>query len=618
MKKYIVLLISIILLPVIFSSCLESYLDKSPESGLKTEEVFGKLENFKKFFLAVYEGRVLNGTSWVEYNIKNAYPFYFLLWGNKYSWEVMTDCADAGRLMGHQLFKSGNAGSGSTTVFTTDKGSRPILATMFQAIRICNMTLQNIHLLEADQVTIDDYTAQAHYVRAFAHFELFRFWGAMPYLTKVLGPDDQWDIPRLSRHETLLRIAADMDSAAIYFEKAGLMRRDNPVPGAPGHLTSPDQARPNGVAAKAYKSRALLYAASPLNNELGKKDWEEAAKAGWEAIEIAKKYGYDLLPFSRYKENYIGAQYTNEQFWAWDAGKRVYTDYGFSSIICGPFAGNKGSNAGECPTQNFVDKFETKYGDALNTQAERDAATALGHYNEQDPYKDRDPRFYIDIVYNQAPNIIGFTNNKAQIYYENINGVNVYAELIDQSYAGITRTGYYTRKRWGEHSIKNQVTVQFSDPLIRFGELYLNYAEAANEAYGPNGSAPGASMTALQSINTIRTRVGQADVLAKNASTTEDFRARVKNERNVELSFEGHYYHDIRRWKDAPAAYTGPLMGVDIEKVPINATYPTGFKYTRLPLSADRQISWKDPMYYLPFNTEDVYKMKNFVPNETW
>ena len=81
MKKYIVLLISIILLPVIFSSCLESYLDKSPESGLKTEEVFGKLENFKKFFLAVYEGRVLNGTSWVEYNIKNAYPFYFLLWG---------------------------------------------------------------------------------------------------------------------------------------------------------------------------------------------------------------------------------------------------------------------------------------------------------------------------------------------------------------------------------------------------------------------------------------------------------------------------------------------------------------------------------------------------------
>ena len=99
----------------------------------------------------------------------------------------MTDCADAGRLMGHQLFKSGNAGSGSTTVFTTDKGSRPILATMFQAIRICNMTLQNIHLLEADQVTIDDYTAQAHYVRAFAHFELFRFWGVNAISYQSIG-----------------------------------------------------------------------------------------------------------------------------------------------------------------------------------------------------------------------------------------------------------------------------------------------------------------------------------------------------------------------------------------------------------------------------------------------
>ena len=62
----------------------------------------------------------------------------------------------------------------------------------------------------------------------------------------------------------------------------------------------------------------------------------------------------------------------------------------------------------------------------------------------------------------------------------------------------------------------------------------------------------------------------------------------------------------------------GTVMGVDIEKVTVSATYPTGYKYSRQPLSADRQVRWKNAMYYFPFNTEDMYKMKKFVPNEVW
>jgi hypothetical protein len=69
---------------------------------------------------------------------------------------------------------------------------------------------------------------------------------------------------------------------------------------------------------------------------------------------------------------------------------------------------------------------------------------------------------------------------------------------------------------------------------------------------------------------------------------------------------------------DAPKTMAGPLMGVDIEKVAVSDEYPTGYKYTRLPLPADRQSTWKDAMYYLPFNTEDNFKMQNFVPNVVW
>ena len=622
MKKYIISFVTIILFQVMLTSCLESYLDVSPESGLTTEDVFKKVDNFKKFFRDVYEGRQnrpdTNGTlAWRDWNIKCGMPFYFDFWDQKYTWEGISDCADMGRYMEGQTLKSGQV-SAFVNKFTYDPARRPILGSLFTCIRICNLTLENIHMLEADPVIIDDYTAQAHFVRAFCHFELFRIWGPMPYLTKSLGPDDQWDIPRLSKHETLMRIAADMDTAATFFAKAGMMRRDNPIPGAPGHLTNTDQQLPNGVAAKAFKSRALLYAASPLNNELGIKDWENAAIAAWDAINVAKQYGYELLPAARYKDNYVGTTYTNEQLWGYNWGNWAYNNGNMQGMVNGVFGNSKASWSGECPTQNFVDKFETKDGYPLNTQADRDAATAAGKYKEQDPYLNRDPRFYIDIIYNQAPNIIGWTNAKAQIYYEMKNGVAAYSELLDQTYLGITRTGYYSRKRWPENSVKNQVSKNVTDPIIRLGELYLNYAEAANEAYGPGGSAPGATLSAVQAINVIRTRIGMPDVLIQYTTSKDAFRPRVKNERNIELCFEGHYYFDIRRWKDAPVCYAGPLIGVDIEKVPVSTTYPSGFKYTRYSLSSDRQTNWKDAMYYLPFNTEDTYKMKNFVSNEVW
>lgn len=619
MKKNILLTLMFLGLSLILpTSCLEEYLDKAPESGLTTEEVFSRPDNFEKFFYAVYNGQKRYGTNWRDYSIKNGFPLYFGFWDQKYTWEGLTDFSESGRYMEGHTIKAGQVSS-IINKFTYDGDRRPILESMFTCIRICNITLQNIHMLKGvDQVEIDDYTAQAHFVRAFCHFELFRLWGPMPYLTKALQPGDQYDMPRLSKYETLLAIAADMDTAASYYEKAGRMRRD-PGPGVSGHLIDGKIELPNGVAAKAFKARALLYAASPLNNEVGQKAWEDAAKANWEAIDIAKKYGYDLLSAADYKKNFVGSRYTNEQLWGYYAGNFSYNNGNLQCIVSGIFTGNTGSNfGGESPTQNAVDKFETRWGEPLNTEADRQVAITAGHYKDQDPYANRDPRFTIAILYNQAPNLTGWTGGKAQIYTEVKSGVTSYSELLDQRYLGWSRTGYYNRKLWGEKSNKSTGNVDYTSPIIRLGELYLNYAEAVNEAYGPNGVAPGAALTALQAVNLIRSRIGMPDVLAKFTGSKEDFRPRIKNERVIELCFEGHYYHDIRRWKDAPEAYKGTIYGMAIEKVTTSTTYPTGFKYTRVPLGAERQTAWKDAMYYLPFNTEDNYKMKNFVPNEVW
>ncbi len=617
MKRFIILLLISGLFMFIAPSCLEDYLDKAPESGLTEDEIFTKYENFKLFFGAVYEGQKYysGGNAWRDYNIKTASPLYFSFWDQKYSLEGMTDAADQGRYMEGHTFKSGSCSF--INKFTYDGNRRPILESMFMCIRISNMALQKIDMIQdASQEDKDDLIAQAHFIRAYCHFTLMRYWGPMPYIRTVLGPDDQWDIPRLSKYETLKEIAMDMDSAAMFFEKAGRMRRDL-GPGQAGHLNHPDQFRPNGVAAKAFKARALLYAASPLNNDKGQTAWEDAAKANWEAIQIAEQHQYALLSGTDYKKNFVGTRYTNEQLWAWDAGDKTWNTGDFAGIFNGIIGNSVSSWSGVHPTQNFVDKFETKWGDPLNTPEERAAAAALGHYNEQDPYKDRDPRFYIDILFNQAP-IAGFTGGKADFSYEVKDGKITYGQFIDTKYLGRSYTGYHVRKIWGEASQFNKTTVRYTDPLMRLTELYLNYAEAANEAYGPNGMAPGATMSAVQAINLVRSRIGQAEMQSQFTGNKEIFRERIKNERNVELAYEGHYYFDIRRWMDAPKAYAGPIIGLQIEKVAKSDEFPTGYKYTRYQLEALRQSLWKDAMYYLPFNPEDNFKMKNFVPNEVW
>jgi hypothetical protein len=599
MKRILISILIIGLCNVILTSCLEEYLDKAPESGLPESEVFSKYENVLLWYNSIFEG-----------GIRQIYPLRKLYdSSNKVSWDQMTDLSDQGRVTWQIYFKYGPNQDHCKTDYNN----------LFQAIRKANLALQNIDMLQdASQEDIDDFKGLAYHARAFAHLELCRTYGGMPYVTKVIGPYDQWDIPRLPIKETMNKVAADFDTAAFYFEKAGKMRRD-PLPGQIGHLNATWQDRPNGVAAKAMKGRALLYAASPLANG-DKKAWEDAAKANWEAIQIAKQYGYALLTAADYKKNFVHTTFTNEQLWGWYGETQRYNSSSMSTLLNGPMSGSKTSNTGECPTQNCVDRYETKWGDPLNTQADRDAAAALGHYNEQDPYVNRDPRFYVDVIFNTCELVAAGYGPKCDLSYEMVGGVAKYAELVDRAYAGSTKTGYYGRKRWPDISIKNQAYAQFTDPIIRLAELYLNYAEAANEAYGPNTPAPGATMTAAEAVNFIRARWADLEpVQSRFTTSTEAFRPRIKNERCIELSFEGaHYFHDIRRWKDAPVLMAGPVMGVDIEKVTASPTYPTGFKYTRYVLALDRQTRWIDAMYYFPFRTDDNFRMKNFTPNVVW
>ena len=626
MKKLILLVLAAC--SAIAPAC--TFLDIDPETGLDENQVFSTWDNFKAYFNNVYEGRTGQSGSGDNINIKLGYPLYLDFSDRRFTWNALTDMCDGGRWLRAQQIKAGALGA-NVSEWTTATSRRPISYSMFRIIRVANKCIENIDMVQnAKQIDKDDLIGQAYFVRAFAHFTLCRIFGGMPYLDKALEADDEWDMTRLSAWETYTRCAEDLDRAYDYLLAAGKVRRDA-GPGSEGHLTSSDMAYPNGVAAKALKARCLLYAASELNNLHGQSDWEDAAEACAEAIRIAEENGYGMLDFSLWNSNFYGTKYTNEHIWAWNYGSGSYyqTDV-WSAVFAYPQA-NFSKSSGECPTQNCVDLFETVWGDPLETEAERQEAIAQGHYDEQDPYSNRDPRLDLTVVHDGS--VVSMCPTGINIHYDPSTGTYPMTVInsqsrqfgiawgsMDSKSTGYSNTGYYINKWWnGGYGSGTASRTEHTDPLIRMAELYLNYAEAVNEVSGPQGTAGGLSLTALEAVNKVRNRIGMPDVLDKFTGSASLLRERIRNERCVELAFEGHhYYHDIRRWMIAPQKMTATLTGMYIEKTDVSEQYPKGRIYTRRAIPQNRQSSWKDAMYYIPFPTEEANKMKNFVNNEIW
>lgn len=609
------ILIAILCTALGSTGCLNEYLDRAPDAGLTESEVFSKYANFKSYFFSVYNGS--------GFNIRCHYPLHWCMNSQKLTLEELTDMCDKSRIQRAQSIKLGN-GSDATWIigYPTADANYPNNAKVpntWKSIRVCNMAIEKAALIQdCTEAERNDLIGQAYFVRAFCHFELFRLYGTLPYIDKVLGANDEWDVVPDDDYVFLQKCADDYQTAYEYFDKAGKVRRD-PSSGA-GNLSDTDQDKPNGVAALAMKSRVLLYAASPLNNPTGDtKRWEDAAEAAAVALNTALANGYVLLTKENYSKNFWGNRYTNEQLWAYSTGST--TNYNSATIqsFVGYCFSNNSYAASQCPTQNFVDKFETADGWPLNTEAQRAAATAAGKYNEQNPYINRDPRFENAVVYNQCT----FQGYSPASLYINPDGSKPSGSLLTYPQSasdGVSETFYYERKRTGPLSNKGNQNVILTDPIIRLAEVYLNYAEAANEAWGPTGKAPSATISAVDAVNVIRARVEMPDVLAEYCGTKEIFRDRIKNERAVELCFEGnHYYCDIRRWKDAPEIGRSTLYGMRATKVDVSAQYPTGFRYERFALPANRQIAWKnDGMYWFRFQDSDLLKMSNYTPKMDW
>jgi hypothetical protein len=248
---------------------------------------------------------------------------------------------------------------------------------------------------------------------------------------------------------------------------------------------------------------------------------------------------------------------------------------------------------GTCPTGNLADAYEMKSG------ADFDWGDATAAAN---PYANRDPRLAKTIVVNNAT--FGKTKATVELWQGGLNG-----RPRDRA----SKTGYYLRKYMNEDldlQLNETSTKQWV--FFRLAEIYLNYAEAMNEAYGPMLTGTGTlNITALDAVNAVRTRAAVKLSPITAGINQLALREKIRRERRVELAFEGHRYWDARRWMIADKAIGGAIRSVNITKNDDGTfTYAPGTVETRV---------WNDKLYFYPIPQSEVSKSNGaIVQNAGW
>lgn len=579
MKKLFFLIIAASLF--VLQGC-EDYLDKTPESeGLTGEDVFTNYLNFRQFNDGIYDDM----HNYLAGNDQSTVMALTDIGFTKGEWETLPVLKSGNWLRGYDL--------GDALQFY-------IWEDAWQAIRIANISIKNIPQLEgnATSTQVDHIKGQAHLMRAWWYFEILRRQGGMPYITKPLQPTDNFALPRLSYYETAKQIAADCDTAMALL---------------PDEWNQANIGRPTVGTAMAIKATALLFAASPTNNPSGDVDrWKEAANASWAFLDYAQTTGrYGLLPsqnpttleymtpsgpqtitYNTGRDSVFMYNTTNKEI-IWEhygsINSSPYTTFGVPSLT------NRSRISGYSPSQNFVDMFETKNGLDIEDDS---------NYNPDNPYVNRDPRFYQTILFNRRK----WAGNR---YLELWNGGR---ERTGEQY--YSYTGYLSNKYWPSyvHNQSGASPPQTHTIYLRYAGLLLQYAEAANEIGGPNYAVPGASMTALEAVNKVRARVGMPGVDSRYLSSKEEFRKRIKNERAVELFFEQKRFFDLKRWGDAHLTKHKEVYSANIEPA---SSEPTGYRISR---STQPYFinTFQQRHYRFPIPPDDAILFEEFEQNPGW
>lgn len=465
--------------------------------------------------------------------------------------------------------------------------------------------LVNSHL---DSLVKNRLQGEAYALRAWFQWDLLQKFGGKGTNGQMLGypivldPIDVKGDVNLARNtydECIKQIIADCDSAYKYLPIA---HRDFLVPNVNDRVYAGSRywGRFDGITTRAIKAMVYLTWASPRFNPTGDVTrWEQAAKNAKEVMDFKLKTDAVTNGFAAAKAinwfdpNFPGIVFSARYNNANDAMERMFYPGGFQGT------GSVGA------TQDLVDAFPMSNGYPITD--------ARSKYDPANPYANRDPRFYAAIFHNTAK-AVKLNTTTTMYTFENWTGAKDAAGPAVNS-----RTNYHIKKmvfmglNWSDNSINRQPHAKF---FIRWDHMVLAFAEAANQFEGPLGTRFG--LSAKDAMAYLRTRNNTdggkgfttdpylTEVAALGKSAFNEF---VKNERRLELCFEGTRFFDIRRWSTDLKELNKP---VHMARITRNADGSFAYKLdevveTRAYTSA-----------YLPIPYDEMLRMSKLVQNEGW
>ncbi len=603
MKKFNIIF-SIAAAIVLCTAC--NYLDKAPEEDITIEEAFLKRNYAEAFLTDVYADmpEELFFCDNADINpFTAASDEMCLCWPGKF-------CKTISR--------------GSMNPYNA---TGRVWINMYEGIRKANIFLKYIPITptnkEFTETDKETWIGEAYLLRALYHFFVLRTYGPCLIMDRPVTAND--DFNAIKRHpvdECVEFILSDIEKA---IERLPMRIEDA---SKYGHV--------NGGMAYALRSRLLLYRASDLLNgnplyadfvdndgvhifptEKDASWWKKAADASKLAIDACEQAGYAIYysasgdPVKNYTELFL----VNENCESIYSRPTGTTDDGYGWIEKCSFPNYLGGWGGYDPTQQMVDAYEMDNGEIPITGYKSDGSPIInaasgyketGFATEDGPegrwtagvsnmYVHRDPRFYASINYCGAV----FKNHQIELWNSGVDGRG--NTSVDYCITG------YLLKKFVDPVVNLTGTKNFtikSFIMFRLGELYLNYAEALNEADGPVSDV-------YKYVNLIRKRAGMPDLPA--GLSKDEMRDRIRRERQVELAFETHRYFDCHRWMIAQDTESGSVWGMNIA-AGTSLDDPEYYKRTVVETRVFRY-----PEYYLfPIIQSEVDKMQGLVQNPYW
>lgn len=558
------------------SSC-QDYLDKEPDSTVSADDAFANFRNFQGFVEEIYncipdkeKCNYCPSWNWGDDEIFNPEA------DNRMTHQVDLGNFRAWESTGNWLKRDGASTS-------TDKFAHGIWNHAWYCIRKCNLGLQNIDKFvtgSAEEKKLIE--GQLYFFRAWWHEEMMQYFGGMPYVDTYLDVNAELNLPRLSYQKCADKAAADFRKAADLLP----INWDKTSAGAA--TQGKNDLRINKIMALGYLGKTYLWAASPLmkngaqigaskNGKTYDYDQEYAKKAAEVFGELlslveAGQTQYALAEF-KYSDIYNHEKsadanscfsdifYTKKQNW-----KMPGT---VEAIFRGPSPDFNGSNWNTSkvfgpkvqkvvahdnvihqPTANLVEAYGMANGEPIYlVENGQYVLNPKSGFDPKHPFKNRDPRFYHDIVFDGFKYLNGTPGQYADLQY-----CQLYTGGNMRPIENASRTGYFIQKLV-PHTC-NEVDKDYDWgaafhcylPYMRLADIYLMYAEACAAFGGATGKSSNFGKTAEDAINTLRDRCGAGHVAPEFVADNHKFMDEVRREREVELSFEGFRFCDLQRW----------------------------------------------------------------------